>query len=241
MSKKLRSIALPIVSGLALGPVGLGLTSAAAGAAIGSGAYNYSQNHDIKSALLSGVGSYAGGKLAGNVFGDLGTAGGAVNKALGTSFGQSAANALPNAAAASLFSTPLNSIIGSQIGSSIGETLVPQTSGNVKGEGAATAYKPSREAEKAAPPSLQSFGSLSPDQLSSNLATGGVYGGGQGPEEQDYFLNMMNRRLIDDSGNVDENLNEVNPIESSYLAQLGLGGYSNAQDLLQAISRRRQK
>lgn len=246
--KKILPYAAPIAGSLLLPGIGTALgasISPAIGAAVGSAAANYSQNHDLKSALASGGGSYVGSSLGSQILGDLGTVGGTINSTLGTTFGETAANALPNAAMSQLFSAPINSIVGSQIGENLASSLVPQTAKNAMGEGpsvkfAQDNFKPSRDSEMETPLSLKGLGSLSPEQLTSNVATGGVYGGGAAPDEQDFFLNMINRRLVDDAGQVDQDLSEVSPIESSYLSQLGLGGYGSAQDLLQAISKKRK-
>lgn len=233
MSKKLRSIALPIVASIVAPQIGIPAALAAAGA---SGANTLLSGGSPKDALFSAGGSYLGGQLAGNLLGDLGTVGGTVNSALGTSIGETAANALPNAATASLWGTPLNSVIGSQIGSNLASSLVPQKTANPVGESAAPGFKASREAEGSAPPNLSG---MSPLQQSTNIATGGVYGGGAGPQETNYFLNMVNRRLVDDSGNVDTDFNDINPIENSYLQQLGYGGYDSPTNLLEALSKRK--
>lgn len=101
-------------------------------------------------------------------------------------------------------------------------------------------FKPSRAGASALPDSLSGYGSLDPLQQSTNLATQGVYGGGLGGNEQDYFLNEINRKLIDDAGNVDQNFNDVAPIESSYLDQLGYGANDNVSSLLEALSKRKR-
>lgn len=98
-------------------------------------------------------------------------------------------------------------------------------------------FTPQQQPGLAAPNSLANYTSsaLSPDQTLSGIATKGVYGGGNGPEEQKYFLNLVNNRLVDPQGNVGD-MNQLNPIENSYLSQLGLGGYGNSTDLLKGIS-----
>lgn len=179
-----------------------------------------------------GPGNGVGGGFGGSF---NGTVGNALNAIAGPDLASSIGSIIgPSNFGANLGST-LGSFAGSSIGSDLASSLVPQTTGNVVGEGAMTAFKPKREEAKQTPFSLQGLGSLDPNQLSSNIATGGVYGGGQGPDEQDFFLNMINRRLVDDAGNVDQNLNDVSAIENSFLAQIGLGGINNAQDLLEAI------
>lgn len=104
--------------------------------------------------------------------------------------------------------------------------------------GSLSSFTPSQQPIFGIPQGLSSYtdSSLSPDQTLSGIATKGVYGGGNGPEEQKYFLNLVNNRLVDKSGNVAGDTSSLNPIENSYLAQLGLGGYSNPTDLLKGIS-----
>ena len=241
--KKVKPFALPLI-GAALAPFTAGTSlaiSPAAGAAIGSGISSYSSNHNLGQALASAGGSYAGANLGGQLLGNLGTVGGGLQSALGPDLGSFIGQSvLPGA----LNFAPISSILGSQIGSNLASSLIPQKTANNVGPSVAAAttvtpFNAKREAEQNQPASFRSFGTLTPQQLSSNIATGGVYGGGQGPDEQSYFLNMLNRRLVDDTGQVDTNLSEVSPIEGSYLSQLGLGGYGNAKDLLEAISRRR--
>lgn len=96
-------------------------------------------------------------------------------------------------------------------------------------------YVPSRDNPLSAPSSLSDLSSLTPEQQESNIATKGVYGGGEGPQENQYFLNLINRQLVDDKGNVG-NMSSLAPIDTSYLSQLGLGGYGNTSDLLKGIS-----
>lgn len=240
MSKTLRSFAIPVLGGLVgsavLGPAGFGLASAAtggaAGAALGSGANTYSQTHNIGQALLSGGGSFVGSQVAGNVLGDkLGTVGGTLNSGLGSGLGGTAANFI----GPTLANTTLSSILGGNIGSSVASGLVPDKAKNPMGESAAPApFKPSQADAQQLPASLAGLSTLTPAQQASNVATGGVYGGGQGPQENSYFLNLINRQMFDDSGNV-KGLDNINPIENSYLKQLGISGYGNSTDLLKQI------
>lgn len=253
MSKALKKTILPIALGIAGNLIAPGIgsilgstlssgTLGAIGAATAAGGYNYSQNHNLGSALLAGGGSYIGSNLGSNLLGNTGgTVGSALNSGLGDELGQSVGSVIGASNVGANLGSTLGSFAGSSVGSDLASSLVPQTSGNVVGEGAMAPFRATRETEAQTPFSLQGLGSLDPNQLSSNIATGGVYGGGQGPDEQNYFLNMINRRLVDDSGNVDQNLNDVNPIENSYLSQLGLGGYGDANSLLEAISKKKKK
>lgn len=238
MAKKLRrkvlGFALPIVGGLLGGPLG---------AAAASGAYGYSQNHNIGSALLSAGGSYLGARIGGAYAGNAGNVGpaGTVGSALNSAFGSGPASTIgsiigPSNFGADLGST-LGSMAGSQLGANVASSLVPQKTANASGTMAA--FTPKRESEEQPSPSIMGAGGFNPEQYTSGIATQGVYGGGASPQDTDYFLNQINRRLITDQGQVDENLNDVNAIENSYLSQLGLGGMGNARDLLEAISRYR--
>lgn len=101
-----------------------------------------------------------------------------------------------------------------------------------------SSFTPSQQPGLAAPADLANYtnSALSPDQTLSGIATKGVYGGGLGPQEQQYFLNLVNNRLVDQTGKVANDTSSLNPVENSYLSQLGLGGYSNPTDLLRGIS-----
>lgn len=225
--KSVKSIALPAIGAVIGGP---------AGAAIGSGISSYTSNHNIGKALASSAGSYVGSNIGGALLGGTGgTVGNAVNTALGSDLG----SAVNPQLGANIVGANLGSVVGSGVGSSIGSSLasglVPDKNKNPTGEAAAPPFKPTQQAEATLPVSLASMSAFSPIQRATNVATQGVYGGGNGPDEQAYFLNLLNRRLVDPSGKVDSDLSEINPIENSYLAQLGLGGYTKAPDLLKAI------
>ncbi len=109
----------------------------------------------------------------------------------------------------------------------------PKTAGATSLSGV-TPFKATRAGQMEAPNGLAMNG-LTSDQQSSSLATQGAYGGGLGKDEQNYFLNLENRKLVDDGGNVAD-INTLSPIEHSYLQKLGLGGFGNSNDLLKAFS-----
>lgn len=96
-------------------------------------------------------------------------------------------------------------------------------------------FNPSEQSPMTAPGSLQQYSSLDPFQQATNIATQGVYGRGNGPQENSYFLNLLNRQLFDQGGNLAANTNSINPIENSYLSQLGITG-QNPTDILKGIS-----
>jgi len=244
----LGKIAAPILGGLALGPAGFGLSSALVGGAIGSGVGTLAGGGSIKEALLSGGLSYAGGSIGGKLFPQsIGSSFSAANAAGPyslpgvSSLGSSALNSI----GANIANTSIGSALGSYAGNSIAEGLnAPEPEIGEFGESTSLTpetvepepFAPKQEAQLSLPGSLTGNSSLDPSQFSSNLATQGVYGGGLGPEEEAYFRNLINRRLVDESGVVDQDLSEINPIESAYLSQLGITG-SNPTSLLEALSR----
>jgi hypothetical protein len=227
--KKFKKYILP-VAGAALGSVIPGVGTAL-GASLGAGAASYSSNHDPLSALLSAGGTYAGSALGGDLLGTAipGTVRGTLTAGLGDGIGGTLASGL-----GSLAGTSLASLAGGSIGGSLAESLTAPKPKAIAGNANIPApFKPTRAEAGKAPLNL---GGLTEQQQASNIASGGVYGGGQGPDEQSYFLNLMNRRLVDESGNVDTDFRDIGGVENSYLAQLGLGNKKNPTDLLSAIS-----
>lgn len=228
----LRDIAAPVLGGLAFGPAGLGLVGAATGAAVAGGVNKYAETGKLGPSLLSGGLSYVGSNLGESLFPGAGNVGSALKNTLGPSIGSSVANAVGSTVA----NTSLGSILGGYIGSNVADAISPQKSSNPTGQNASTPFQPTQQSQASLPVSLQGLGGLTPMQQASNIATGGVYGGGQGPDEQSYFTNLVNRQLVDQTGKTSD-ISTLNPIEQSYLKQLGLGGYGNSTDLLQAISK----
>lgn len=233
MGKNLLKTLAPIAGGIlgstVLPGVGLGLSSLAGGA-IGSGGASLATGSTPLQALGSAAGSYIGGNLGGA--GNIGPSG-TVASGLGSIGFDSAANVLPS----SIAGESIGGALGSAAGGNIGSTLLggPETS-KLPSPTGITPFTPSQQGAMSLPSSLSSFGTLTPNQQSTNIATQGVYGGGEGNDENQYFLNLINRKLVDPSGNVG-NTSSLSPIESSYLNQLGLGGYSNTNGLLQNISK----
>lgn len=231
-----------------------------------SGASETAKTGSLGSGLLSAGGSYLGSQLGGSLLGNLGTVGSAlgdttgnavgssagdnvgtfVGDTVGNGAGSSAANAVSSNlgdlfgsdigsaagnAVSNLASTPLNSAIGGAAGGLIGGSLGPQKSGSI----GASAFVPSQQASQALPSDLSQFSGLDPNQQESNIATQGVYGGGLGSADQSYFTNLINRQLVNGNGQTNP-VSSLSPIENSYLNNLGLGGYTNSNNLLQAIS-----
>lgn len=232
--------ALDTISNYAVPIIATAITGNPAIGAAAAGANSYRQHGDIGSALFSAGGSYLGSQVGGSLLGDTGSVGGAINDTFGTTIGQSipgntVSNWIGNVAP-SLATSSLSSAIGGFAGNSLAEGLVPPKDSTQSESAGPAPFNPTRAADQSAPTSLTGFGALNPQQQSSNLATQGVYGGGNGPDEQNYFMNLMNHRLVDQSGGVGD-ISNINPIENSYLSQLGLGGYSDSKNLLEAMSR----
>lgn len=232
--KKVKPFALPAIGALIAGPAGLGLTSSAVGAALGSGISSYTSQHDPLAALLSAGGSLVGSSIGSSLLPQtVGSA--AFSNLPGGALSNFAQNSIPSA----LANASIGSLIGSNIGSSAGASFAGNSM-KEKPQIAAPAgpkpFVPKQDAEQDLPPSLAGFGALSPMQRSTNLANQGVYGGGNGPEEQAYYVNQAQRRLVDPAGKVaDQSI--FNPIEQSYLQRLGLGGASSGMNLAELISK----
>lgn len=227
---------LPIVAAYYGGPLAAAATS---------GLENYSQTRNIGSSLKSAGLSYAGNAIGssignaiapqsiGSAIGDtasnaIGGAEAGVSDALGQGFSQSASNALLN--------TSVGSALGGAAGSSYAQGLLPAKTPSVDNNSLTpTPFSPKNNPQLQLPGSLSGLASLTPDQQASNLATQGVYGGGNGPQEQQYFTGLINNQLVDPSGKVGD-LGSLSPIDNSYLSQLGFNGYSNSKDLLGAIN-----
>jgi len=68
----------------------------------------------------------------------------------------------------------------------------------------------------------QQFSTLDPMQQRSYLATQGSMGGGLGDEDKNYYLGLLKRNLIDESGQLSNMNSSLLPIERNYLSRLGL-------------------
>jgi hypothetical protein len=230
---------IPVV-GPYIVPAALALTGNPAAAAAYSGIRAGTKTGDPLSGLLAAGGTYAGnvvgsslGQTLGETFG--GTLAQTPSNALGDIFGGEAVGSLApfgSFAGNALGSAGIANIAGGVLGSQMGGTLgQPPETYDIASAPSIPGFS-ANKMNTSLPASLSQFGSLSQDQQLSNIATKGVYGGGAGPEESQYFLNLINNRLIDDPGALDK----FSPIDNSYLAQLGLGGYSDPTDLLKGIS-----
>ncbi len=102
-------------------------------------------------------------------------------------------------------------------------------------------FKPTRGNEPTKPFDLfardiggQTFGSLDPTQQRSYLATQGTQGAGLGDEDKNYYLGLLRRNLIDESGNLGNMDQSLLPVERNYLSRLGLPT-DNTMDFFRAL------
>lgn len=96
-------------------------------------------------------------------------------------------------------------------------------------------FSPSRPDEAALPESLSEFGTFTPEQQRSALATKGL-NTGLGDDENTYYKNLIQRSLIGDGNQVDtSNPNFLLPVESQYFSRKGLDT-SNIMKFLEGLS-----
>jgi hypothetical protein len=96
-------------------------------------------------------------------------------------------------------------------------------------------FSPSRPEEAQRPESLSEFGTFSPEQQRSALATKGL-NSGLGSDEESYYRNLVQRSLIGDGNTVQQdNPNFLLPVESQYFSRSGVDT-SDIMKFLQGIS-----
>lgn len=99
----------------------------------------------------------------------------------------------------------------------------------------AAPFTPVRPGEAERPESLSEFGTFTPEQQRSALATKGL-NSGLGSEEEGYYRNLIQRSLIGDGNTVQQdNPNFLLPVESQYFSRSGVDT-SNIMKFLQGIS-----
>lgn len=235
--------------GTALGAGISGVGGGAIGAGIGAGLNTGIKTGNPLAGLASGVaaggGSYLGGSILGPEIGGIGSSSGAgtVSGAaspgfMGTPLAASLGDAGLSGASSVFGSATPGTLAGSSIGSSVAQNATESSlPGMYKSNTQdASPWQPTRQDQMNLPTSLSGYQNLDPLQQATNIASKGVYGGGQGKDETNYFNNLINRQLIGDNGQVAGNTNSINPVENSFLSQIGLGGYGSPGDLLQKIS-----
>lgn len=212
----------------------------------------YGRTHNLGDALKSGAivggATYAGTQLGGALGSRLGTVGStAFNSLPSGAAGSFLGNMIPGELANVGLGSSLGGFAGNAIGSSLADSMFPKAVRSPmpqpfnasqvslgKGLPAGT-LQGGNLPNGTVSPSISAMSTLTDPQKSTNLATQGTYGGGLGPQEQKYFLNLENNRLVNPSGALNP-LSTLSPIENSYLAKLGLGGYGNTQSLLKAMN-----
>lgn len=94
-------------------------------------------------------------------------------------------------------------------------------------------FTPERPNEISRPTSLNEFSSFSPQQERASLATQGL-NQGLGSEENQYYRNLLQRSLIGEGNQVQQQDNFLLPIESQYFSRQGMDT-SNIMNFLKAI------
>lgn len=217
--------------------VPIALQFAGVPAPVTAAALNYGNTGNVFDSLKAAGLAYAGSQVGNAVGGSLGTVGSAfgdgadVENTISSKLGNFVGSDTANTIGADIATTGIGKSLGQFAGNSISNSLSAPTPSTPS----TPAFTPSQADAAAVPASLSSLSTLTLPQQASNVATQGVYGGGNGPDEQSYFANLVNRQLVDKSGNVSD-ISTLDPIEKSYLSQLGLGQYSNSNDLLKAMS-----
>lgn len=245
VTQPLRSVANAIPGGNIIVPA---LLSAIPGAGpVLSAAYvagnAYSGGQSLGQSLLRGGASFAGNAIGSSIGGSLGN-GSTIGSTLFDNLpGNALSNTILNSIPGSIANTGVGNAIGGAIGSNIATGLASNSFGGADSQPNSAntgikAFSPQQEDEQNTPASISGLGSLTDQQKSTNLATQGVHGGGLGNDEQSYFLNLINRRLVDQSGHTTND--NLQPIEQSELQRLGLGNGNDPTSILQAISQWRQ-
>jgi hypothetical protein len=99
----------------------------------------------------------------------------------------------------------------------------------------ATPFSPSRPEEMNRPDSLSEFGTFTPEQQRSALATKGL-NTGLGSDEESYYRNLVQRSLIGEGNQVQQdNPNFLLPVESQYFSRGG-SDTSDIMKFLESIS-----
>ena len=156
------------------------------------------------------------GAVAGGMIG--GPAGAAIGGMLGSQLG----GALGGAQGGGGYSTPAQS-------APTEAAPLPQTDTDEELRSLAQRFQAKRPDEYGRPADLfsrqvggQEFGTLDPQQQRSYLATQGAFGGGLGGEEKDYYMNLLQRDLINEQGQMGDINQQLLPIERTYLQRAGL-------------------
>lgn len=214
------------------------------GAAIGSGLSTYATGGDLKESALNAGGAYLGSNYLGSGTGDIAgnlTASSIPGAAtVGEGLATGAAGSIGSAIGGASFPAVTGALAGNSIAGFVGGEAPPALENQPAPQpvGPKNAPLPNSRPEEASLPSgLGQFAGLDPLQQGTGIATEGVYGGGTGNAENSYFMNMLQRQLINDKGGYEDYSSNVNPTEEAYLHNnLGLQFDPNTTSLLQAIA-----
>lgn len=226
MGKKIFKSIVPIAASLLGNALLPGI-----GGAIGSGLGSLATGSKPLAAAGNALGSYFGGNLLGGGA-NVGPAN-SIASNLGSIGLDSVANSLPSSVAGASFGDMAANSLGANLGEAAGSALGGPP--KVKGPAQPAPFAPSQSGPMGLPSSLSQLQGLDPQQQETNIATQGVYGGGAGKDEQQYFLNLINNRLVGSDGQLAD-MSSLPSIDSSYLNQMGLGNYHNSYDLLKGIN-----
>lgn len=236
---KILDYVAPIAADLAANAILPGSGFAAAG--LTSGGLDYAHTHNLGGALGTAAGSAIGAGIGNAAFpatGSLGTVGNALGGAsinpgssIATSLGDGLTGSINSAFGSSVGSVG-GALAGGDLGGTLGAQLTPPPSPKPAPPWQATMANP-----MAAPAGMPSgFGGFTPQQQASTLAQQGAYGGGLGPQDQQYFANLVNHQLV--NPNQSQNpLSTLSPVENTYLNNLGFGGNTNSNDLLSQLNK----
>lgn len=248
---------LGTVAGSLIGNPELGLlpslgtaAGGAIGAGIGSGLSKGIETGNpiagLTSAVATGGGSYLGSQLLGPSLSGIGagtnaTSGAATQGFMGTPVATSLSDQGLSGAGSVFGSQTPGSLVGGAVGSTVGQAGAQSALPGLFQSPTSTPagpspFMPTEAAQAALPASLSSYQNLDPLQQATNIASKGVYGGGEGADETNYFNNLINRQLYGSNGQLATDTSSINPVENSFINQIGLGGYSSPTDLLQKIS-----
>jgi hypothetical protein len=230
VAKAVAPIAVGFIPGV--GPIASAAMGAGIGALGGGG---------IKGAITGGLSGYGGSGLASGLraAGSLPTAG-VIGPQSGTIFG-GVSNVLKGSPGA--FGALTSGISGGGLLDNASKimqamsVIAPQKQSIANqriGDPSTPAVKdftPKKQEAMSRPASLNEFAGFSPEQERSALATKGI-NSGLGAEENAYYINLLNRTMIGDGGEVNRSSQDfLMPIESQYFSRRG----KNTSDIIKFL------
>ena len=189
----------------------------------------------------SGLSTAAGGIQAGGSLSSF------LGNSIGTNLGLSQGGTLSGLVgdyAPSLGSTLANTSTGTALGSIAGGTLGNNLT--TPPPAPPTPWSAGYEGNEPLPAGLSggnnnpNLSGLAPNQQASYIASQGLFGGGNGTDEQNFFSHLINNQLVPPGGNSQQGnpISSLAPVEDTYLQKLGFNtaNYGNPTSLLQALS-----